>query len=75
LNYIHVDVALFTYFHRSDIGEVRSAKRGAVSINILEEMNGLGGLKDAEYRDLMEGQVVGAYKDLCAWHQQQQQQL
>lgn len=64
-----------THSHRSDVGEERSAKRGAVSMNILEEMDGLGGLKDKEYRDLMESRVVAAYKDLCAWHQQQQQQL
>jgi len=57
----------------SDVGEERSAKRGAVSMTILEEMDGLGGLKDAEYRDLMQSRVVAAYKDLCAWHQQQQQ--
>ncbi|KAJ1433148.1 hypothetical protein B484DRAFT_326941 [Ochromonadaceae sp. CCMP2298] len=30
----------------SDLGEVRSAKRGAVSISITEVMDGLGGLKD-----------------------------
>ena len=42
-------------------------------MSILEEMDGLGGLKDVEYRDLMESRVVAAYKDLCAWHHHQQQ--
>jgi glycerol-3-phosphate O-acyltransferase len=30
----------------SDLGEERSAKRGAVSISITSEMDGMGGLKD-----------------------------
>ena len=30
----------------TELGETRSAKRGAVSVDILEETDGLGGLKD-----------------------------
>jgi hypothetical protein len=30
----------------SGVGEVRSAKRGAISVHFLPETNGLGGLKD-----------------------------
>lgn len=30
----------------TELGETRSAKRGAVSIDILDETDGLGGLKD-----------------------------
>lgn len=29
-----------------ELGETRSAKRGAVSVEILDETDGLGGLKD-----------------------------
>jgi len=64
---------ILIHSHLSDVGEERSAKRGAVSIHVLDEMDGLGGLKDKDYRDLMERRVVAAYKDLCAWHLQQQQ--
>jgi hypothetical protein len=38
----------------STLGEERSAKRGAVSIHILDETDGIGGLKDrCVLRDVM----------------------
>ena len=37
----------------TELGEVRSAKRGAVSIDILDETDGLGGLKDKYVQQLI----------------------
>jgi hypothetical protein len=37
---------LLHYQLSSGVGEVRSAKRGAISVQFLPETNGLGGLKD-----------------------------
>ena len=37
----------------TELGEVRSAKRGAVSIDILDETDGLGGLKDKYVHQLI----------------------
>jgi len=52
----------------SSLGEARSAKRGAVSLEFLNETNGLGGLKDKEFLAEVQGAVEKSYASLVAWH-------
>ena len=52
----------------SGLGEARSAKRGAVSVEFLGETNGLGGLKDKEFLADLQGCVEKSYAGLVAWH-------
>jgi glycerol-3-phosphate O-acyltransferase len=52
----------------STLGETRSAKRGAVSIEFLDETDGLGGLKDKEFTAEVQQRVDAAYKGLVDWH-------
>ena len=52
----------------SELGETRSAKRGAVSVNFLDETNGLGGLKDKEFCSDIENKVIVAYSNLVKFH-------
>ena len=53
----------------SGLGETRSAKRGPVSIHLLDRMTDLGGLKDKEYTANIQTKVINAYNDLIKWHQ------
>jgi hypothetical protein len=50
------------------LGETRSAKRGPVSIDFLDETDGLGGLKDKEFSAALQKSVEEAYARLVAWH-------
>lgn len=52
----------------SALGETRSAKRGAVSVEFLNETDGLGGLKDKEFLADIQGAVEKSYANLVAWH-------
>ena len=52
----------------SGLGETRSAKRGAVSIDFLDETDGLGGLKDKEFTADIQQRVNAAYAQLVEWH-------
>jgi hypothetical protein len=52
----------------SGLGETRSAKRGAVSIDFLDETDGLGGLKDKEFTADIQQRVNTAYAQLVEWH-------
>lgn len=52
----------------SDLGEERSAKRGAISIEFLDETDGLGGLKDKAFTAELQARVNEAYRKLCEWH-------
>jgi len=51
-----------------ELGETRSAKRGAVSMEILDETDGLGGLKDKEFTADIQTKVNAAYQRLVEWH-------
>lgn len=53
----------------SSLGETRSAKRGAVSVDFLDETDGLGGLKDKEFLAELQGRVNKAYESLTQWHE------
>jgi hypothetical protein len=47
LNELRVMLTLMSVLETStDLGEARSGQRGGVSLALLDEMNGLGGLKD-----------------------------
>jgi len=50
------------------VGESRSAKRGAISVTFLEETNGLGGLKDKEFTSEVQAKVEKAYAELVKFH-------
>ena len=52
----------------STLGETRSAKRGAVSVEFLRETDGLGGLKDKDFLADVQGAVEKSYAALVAWH-------
>ena len=52
----------------SEMGEVRSAKRGAVSVEFLSPTNGIGGLKDKEFAAEVQSNVEKSYASLAAWH-------
>lgn len=52
----------------SGLGEERSAKRGSVSVEFLEETDGLGGLKDKEFAAGVQQSVDDAYRRLVAFH-------
>ena len=56
----------------SELGETRSAKRGAVSIEFLDETDGLGGLKDKEFTADIQRRVEASYQDLVTWHKSHQ---
>jgi len=55
----------------SGLGETRSAKRGEVSVEFLNETNGLGGLKDKDFLAEMQASVDKSYAGLVAWHKSQ----
>jgi len=50
------------------MGEVRSAKRGAVSMHFMDETNGLGGLKDKVFTKELQDRVETEYQRLVKWH-------
>eukprot|EP00595_Chromulina_sp_UTEXLB2642_P001017 CAMPEP_0196766794 /NCGR_PEP_ID=MMETSP1095-20130614/30400_1 /TAXON_ID=96789 ORGANISM="Chromulina nebulosa, Strain UTEXLB2642" /NCGR_SAMPLE_ID=MMETSP1095 /ASSEMBLY_ACC=CAM_ASM_000446 /LENGTH=131 /DNA_ID=CAMNT_0042130909 /DNA_START=610 /DNA_END=1005 /DNA_ORIENTATION=+ len=52
----------------STLGESRSGKRGAVSVSLLAETNGIGGLKDKEFTEEIQIRVDQAYKELVDYH-------
>jgi len=52
----------------SALGEERTAKRGEVSVSLLEAMPGLGGLKDKEYHAELQRRVNEEYDKLHQWH-------
>jgi glycerol-3-phosphate O-acyltransferase len=52
----------------SGLGEERSAKRGAVSVEFLPETDGLGGLKDKEFAADVQRSVDEAYQRLADFH-------
>lgn len=52
----------------SGLGESRSGKRGAVSVTILPETDGLGGLKDKEFTADIQSKVDQAYAELMSFH-------
>jgi glycerol-3-phosphate O-acyltransferase len=54
----------------STLGEQRSAKRGAVSFHILDETDGMGGLKDKEFCNDLQLKVENAFNDLVKFHQE-----
>jgi hypothetical protein len=56
----------------STLGETRSAKRGAVSIDILDETDGMGGLKDKVFAADLQKRVEEAYRGLVEWHKSHQ---
>lgn len=55
----------------STLGESRSAKRGPVSVHLLDETDGLGGLKDKEFTKDIQDKVEVAYSELVAFHNSQ----
>mmetsp|Transcript_30885 Transcript_30885/g.52255 ORF Transcript_30885/g.52255 Transcript_30885/m.52255 type:complete len:387 (+) Transcript_30885:95-1255(+) len=59
----------------SSLGEERSAKRGAVSVKVLDATDGIGGLKDKEYKAEVEASVKAAYDELSAWHDSRKSEL
>eukprot|EP01035_Chromulina_nebulosa_P019310 gene19310-25171_t len=52
----------------STLGESRSGKRGAVSVALLAETDGIGGLKDKEFTEEIQIRVDQAYKELVDYH-------
>jgi hypothetical protein len=52
----------------AELGEARSAKRGPVSVEFLDETDGLGGLKDKAFTAELQANVNKSYENLCAWH-------
>ena len=52
----------------STVGEARSAKRGAVSINFLDPTDGIGGLKDKQFTAEIQSQIEMAYQELVKFH-------
>lgn len=50
------------------MGETRSANRGAVSIQFLDETNGLGNLGDKAFTAAVQKSVMDAYESLYQWH-------
>ncbi len=54
----------------STLGEQRSAKRGAVSFHILDETDGLGGLKDKEFCSDLQLKVENSFNDLVKFHKE-----
>lgn len=52
----------------STVGEARSAKRGAVSINFLDPTHGMGGLKDKKFTAEVQSNVESAYNELVKFH-------
>eukprot|EP01034_Spumella_vulgaris_P031640 gene31640-39084_t len=55
----------------SSLGEERSGKRGAVSVEFLSETDGLGGLKDSAFTSVVQHRVEESYQKLSKWHKEQ----
>eukprot|EP01031_Cornospumella_fuschlensis_P031849 gene31849-38510_t len=54
----------------SELGEQRSAQRGAVSVAFLPPTSGLGKLQDRPFLTELQGRVEKSYEELYLWHEE-----